>query len=329
MVTAKDISAAAERIEPLTRLTPCRRSGWLGGRIGGEAWLKLEQLQVSGSFKIRGVANKVLSLPAWERRRRLFAASTGNHGAAVAWLAERLGLEVALFMPATASGAKVERLRSAAVDLELVGSDCVEAEARAADAARSAGGIWISPYNDLEVIAGQGTVALEVVQQFCELDDLLVPVGGGGLISGVACFVKTVAPEVRVIGCQPRNSCVMQRSVAAGRIVADDGVATVSDATAGGIEPGSLTFEICRRLVDEFLLVEEQEIVEAMGQMFEREGMVIEGGAALPVAALLGSPGRFSGRNVALIITGGMVDREVLERAGIVAEDRLGKGDRA
>jgi threonine dehydratase len=308
MTTEALIDEARRRIGAKLEPTPCRRAPDLEAVTGGTVHLKLENLQRSGSFKIRGVLNTVLSLAGDETGRRLFAASTGNHGAAFAEVAEELGYDGTLYMPSTAAGFKVERLRPRAIDLEMHGDDCVEAELAAAAAAREAAGVWISPYNHPAVVAGQGTVAVELVEQLEEVDDVLVPVGGGGLISGIAVYLKAVRPSVRVIGCQPRNSCVMQRSIEAGRIVDDTGLETLSDATAGGIEPGSITFDICRRLVDEFVLLDEPEIVSAMHLLHRSLDLQVEGGAAMPVAAILQQPERYAGRSAVAIISGGAID---------------------
>ena len=164
-----------------------------------------ENLQDSGSFKLRGVINKILSLSDEDSRKFLVAASTGNHGAAFAHALQLFGLRGKLFMPKTSAPVKVENVRSMGVPFELVGEDCIEAETHAAAFARSEGHVWISPYNDLEVVHGQGTVAVELVEQLEKFDAVLVPVGGGGLISGIACYLNAVDPSIEVIGCQPRE----------------------------------------------------------------------------------------------------------------------------
>jgi threonine dehydratase len=305
---------ARERVAPRIRLTPCRRSSWLGGAVGGEVYLKLENLQETGSFKLRGVVNKILSLADADAERPLVAASTGNHGAAFAHAVAVFGRDGRLFMPRTAQPSKVERVRSTGMVVELVGEDCVEAEGAGAERARAAGAVWISPYNDLEVIQGQGTVAVELIEQLGGFDDVLVPVGGGGLIAGIAGCLASIAPSIRVSGCQPRNSCVMAQSIEAGRIVDVPSLPTLSDATAGGIEPGSVTFEICRRVVDEMVLLDEDEIAGAICDLYEHEGVVVEGAAALTVAALLREPRRFAGKRTVLVLSGGSIDRETLSR---------------
>ena len=291
-------------------------SAALGEAIGGTVFLKLENLQTTGSFKLRGVVNKILSLSEADSQRLLIAASTGNHGAAFAHALELFGLKGKLFMPKTSAAIKIEKMRSTGVPFELVGDDCVEAEAHAAAFARDNGYVWISPYNDPEVVNGQGTIAVELVEEVGTIDTVVAPVGGGGLISGIAGYLKAVDPSIEVIGCQPINSCVMYESIKAGEIVDIESLPTVSDGTAGGIEKGSVTFDLCRRLVDDFILLEEAEIIAAMRFLHDEEGLSIEGAAALPVAAVLKDSGRFAGRRTALIISGGRVDEKAMDMSG-------------
>ena len=307
------IETTCVRIAPYVLQTPCRESAELGDAIGGAAFLKLENLQDSGSFKLRGVVNKILSLSEADSQKLLVAASTGNHGAAFAHALELFGLRGKLFMPKTSAAVKIEKMRSTGVPFELVGEDCVEAEVFARDFARENGCVWISPYNDPEVVNGQGTVAVELVKQVGAIDAVLAPVGGGGLISGIAGYLKAVDPSIEVIGCQPVNSCVMYESIKAGEIVDIESLPTVSDGTAGGIEPGSITFDLCGRYVDDFILLEEAEIIAAMRLLQDEEGLTVEGAAALPVAAVLKDSARFAGRRTALIVSGGRVDEMTLE----------------
>jgi len=174
--------------------------------------------------------------------------------------------------------------------------------------------VWVSPYNDPLIVAGQGTVGVELLDQVEGMSCVLAPIGGGGLMSGIASYVKAVAPEVEVIGCQPAASAVMYESVRAGEIVTLESRPTLSDATAGGIEPGSITFDLCRRHVDCYELLDEDEIARAMRFVHDNEDMVIEGGAALPVAAALRRPDRLRGKRLVLVITGSKVDDDVLRR---------------
>jgi threonine dehydratase len=307
------IETTRVRIAPHVFQTPCRESAELGEAISGTAFLKLENLQDSGSFKLRGVVNKILSLSEADSQKLLIAASTGNHGAAFAHALELFGFRGKLFMPKTSAAVKIEKVRSTGIPFELVGEDCVEAEAHAASFARDNGCVWISPYNDPEVVNGQGTIGVELVEQLGRFDTVVAPVGGGGLISGIAGYLKAVVPSIEVIGCQPVNSCVMYESIKAGEIVDIESLPTVSDGTAGGIEPGSITFDLCRRYVDDFVLLEEAEIIAAMRFLHHKEGLRIEGAAALPVAAVLKDSARFAGRRTALIVSGGRVDEKTLD----------------
>ena len=294
--------------------TECRSAPALSDKVGAEVHLKLENLQHSSSFKFRGVINKILSLSEAESQRLLIAASTGNHGAAFAHALQLFGLRGKLFMPKTSAAVKVENVRSTGVPFELVGEDCIEAEAHAAAFARSGGHVWISPYNDLDVVHGQGTVAVELMEQLEGVDTVLVPVGGGGLMSGIAAYLNAVDPSIEVIGCQPLNSCVMYESIKAGEILDIESLPTISDGTAGGIESGSITFDLCRRHVDDFILLEEAEIVAAMRFLHEMEGVTIEGAAALSSAAALKERRRFAGRRIALLVSGGRVDEATMDK---------------
>jgi threonine dehydratase len=249
-----------------------------------------------------------------ESKKLLITASTGNHGAAFAHAVKLFDLQGKLFMPETAAQVKIENLRTAGIPFELVGDDCVIAEAHAAAFARDNGHVWISPYNDLEVVHGQGTVAVELAEQMEKIDAVVVPVGGGGLIGGIAGYLEAVDPSIEVIGCQPVNSSAMFESVQAGEIVDIESLPTISDATAGGIEKGAITLEMCRRLVDEFLLLEEEEIMNAMRFLHEEEDLTVEGAAAMPAAAVLREPTRFAGRRVALVVSGGRIDERTFSR---------------
>jgi threonine dehydratase len=308
----KQIEEALERITPHIHRTECRQAAALSGMVEGEVFFKLENLQHSGSFKLRGVINKILSLSEADSQKLLVTASTGNHGAAFAHALQLFGLRGKLFMPKTASAVKVENVRSTGVPFELVGEDCIEAENRASAFAMDNGHVWISPYNDIEVVHGQGTVGVELSEQLETIDAVVVPVGGGGLISGIAGYLKAVDPSIEVIGCQPVNSCVMYESVMAGEILDIQSLPTISDATAGGIEKGAITLGLCQRLVDDFVLLEEEEIIAAMRFLHEMEDLTIEGGASMPAAVVLKHPTRFAGRRIALIVSGGRVDKATM-----------------
>jgi threonine dehydratase len=304
---------AHARIEPHIRLTECRRSAVLSEVAGADVWLKLENTQLSGSFKLRGVMNRLLTLAPDEKGKRLVAASTGNHGAAFAHGVTRLGLEGLLFLPRNTVAKKLEAIKASGIPYELVGDDCVETENHAHAHAEANGLVWVSPYNDPAIVAGQGTIGAELREQVADLDAVLIPVGGGGLAGGIAAFTKAVAPSTRIIGCEPTASAVMHESVKAGRIVEMESLPTLSDATAGGIEEGSITFDLCRKYVDSYDLLDEDEIAAAIRFLHDEEELTVEGGAALPVAVMLRRPEALRGRTVALVITGSKIDEAVLD----------------
>jgi threonine dehydratase len=309
-----DIERAQERIASITRCTPCQRSTELSREVGADVFLKLENRQHSGSFKLRGVANKILSLAGDESSQPLIAASSGNHGAAFSHAVRELGLEGRLFLPRTVSQTKLRAIEHYGMGYELVGDDVVETEVHARNHALDNRCLYVPPYNDLAVVAGQGTIAVELIDQLDRFDAVLVPVGGGGLVSGIGAYLKDVMPTVKVIGCQPASSAVMFESIRAGRIVECESLPTLADGTSGGIEPGAITFDLCRRCVDDFILLTEEEIAGAIRFVHEYEDMVIEGAAALSVAAVLKRRECFAGQRVVLVITGSRIDEEVLRR---------------
>ena len=306
--------AAERRIRPHIRLTPLESSRLLSSRGDASVYLKLENLQLTGSFKLRGALNKLLSLNQRERERGIVTASSGNHGHAVAFLAERFGIPGAIFLPETTDPSKIETLRSYGVELRIQGDDCVKAEAAARAAAADQDRTYISPYNDPQIIAGQATVGIEIGRQLDGFDTVLVPVGGGGLISGIAACFKTEKTSIEVIGCQPENSRVMTESVKAGQILEMESLPTLSDGTAGGIEAGSITFDICRRHVDDFILLSEHDIRSAVTLILERHHLLVEGAGALPVGAFMKYRSRFARKRVVLILSGSQLSLATLKK---------------
>ena len=312
----RSILSAAERIRPFVAETPLLPSPVLSQRTGAEVLLKLENRQTTGSFKLRGATNKLLGLSATERALGVVTASTGNHGLAVAHAASQLGIAATIFMPEDASPRKVAKLRTFDVELRFIPGDAVNAETTARRTAEETGRVFVSPYNDPEIVAGQGTVAVEMLRQQPALDAVFVAVGGGGLIGGIGSYLKDLpgfpkpgrSSSLQVIGCLPLNSPVMLESVRVGRIVEMDGLPTLSDGTAGGIEPDAITFDICRRVVDDWMTVSEAEIADAMRLVYRESGEIIEGAAGVAVAALLQSGQRFAGQTVAVVICGGNID---------------------
>ncbi|MBW2192805.1 MAG: threonine/serine dehydratase [Deltaproteobacteria bacterium] len=304
----KEVLAAEKRIRPYIRETPLDYSFHLSEAADCRAFLKLENLQYTGSFKARGAVNKILALRPSERERGVIAASTGNHGLAVAYGLSKLGLSGTLFLPENTSPPKIEMLRQYNIDIRFYGNDCADTEAYAKTRARNKGQCYISPYNDIQVVGGQGTMALELLNQMASVDCIMASVGGGGLIGGIGGYAKAMGKDVEIIGCLPQNSPVMFESAKAGEIVDIETLPTLSDGTAGGIEPGSITFELCRQVVDDWVLVKEDEIGKGIKLVFEKHGHVIEGAAGVVVAAFIKMKERLSGKNVALVICGGNID---------------------
>ena len=310
----REVALAEGRIRPFVRRTPIEESRWLGELARCSVHLKLENFQATRSFKIRGAANKLLGLEAQQRERGVVAASTGNHGAAVAYLLDRLGCPGTIFLPETAARSKIAALEEYGVDLQLVGRDGIETERAARAKAEETDRVFVSPYNDAAIVAGQGTIGLELVEQLQRFDVVFIPVGGGGLAAGVAGYLKAIGSPVEVIGCQPAASKVMYESIRAERIVDIGSEPTLADGTAGGIESDSITFPICRDAIDDFILVSEDELARAIYGVLTRHHMLIEGAAALGVAALVQRRERFSARRVVVILTGARLDPEALRR---------------
>jgi threonine dehydratase len=300
-----EIVEAENQIRPYIRETPLDYSLPLSQQTGAEVYLKLENLQYTGSFKLRGALNKILSLFHEQRAKGIVAASTGNHGAAVAFALRQLKLPGIIFVPVEASPNKLEAIRRYGAEVRQHGTDSVQTEIHARAYAEERGMVYVSPYNDWQVVAGQGTVAVEIARQLDHVDAMFVSLGGGGLISGIATYLKSAQPRVKVIGCSPQNSPVMIESVKAGRIVEMKSEPTLSDATAGGIEPEAITFDLCRWLVDGSVIVSEQEIKDAMLMFIETHHLLIEGSAAVAVAAFLKNEKQFRRKNVVIVICGG------------------------
>jgi threonine dehydratase len=239
-------------------------------------------------------------------------ASTGNHAAAFAHLLGRIGVKGTIYLPENTSEGKLEALRSYATDLKFYGIDCVKTEIYARETADANGQVYVPPYNHPKIIAGQATIALELERQLETIDAVFVPIGGGGLMSGIAGFLKRANESVKTIGCQPENSPVMYESVRQGKIVDMDSLPTLSDGTAGGIEEGSLTFDICKQYVDEYVLLSEDEIRDAITLVIEKHNLLIEGAAALSVAAFTRLMDRFANKNVVLVISGNKISGDIL-----------------
>jgi threonine dehydratase len=311
-----DILEARRRLEGIALQTPLEASPALAAESrAAEVRLKLELLQPTGSFKTRGAHNKVALVAAQQPDAELVTASSGNHGIAVATAAARHGMRLTVLVGASVSPAKLERLRALESDtcvVEIFGrdSDDAEAEGRRRDTERIA--IYIPPYNDADVIAGQGTVGAELLEEWPSCDAIVVPIGGGGLIAGIGLWAKAVKPSLRLVGVQPAASPPMYAYLQSNSTKPMPIAPTLADGVAGNIERDSITWKMCRQLVDEVVVVDEEQIADAMAWAIDAHHLVVEGSGALGIAALRARLGGLAGRRAAVILTGRTVDAQVL-----------------
>lgn len=307
---------AYSTIKSFIRETPLEYSPYLSEKCECNVYLKLENQQVTGSFKARGALNMILNLTAEQKKNGVLTASTGNHAAAVGYALEIAHTSGEIFMPENVAEIKVQNLKQySKVKINLFGKDSVDSEREAIEQAKLQDKVYVSPYNNEEIIGGQGTVAYEIMQQLPKANHILVPVGGGGLISGIGGYAKEENKQIEIVGCQPENSAVMYHSVQAGKVLDMDSLPTISDGTAGGIEAGSITFPICQRYVDEYHLLEEPEILEALGILLKHHQIMVEGAAGLSIAGLIKHKQRYKHKNVVLIICGNKMSLELLQSA--------------
>jgi threonine dehydratase len=299
------VESARARISPHILITPTTRCLWFEDF---ELLLKCEHLQHTGSFKLRGALNRLLTLSATEREAGVIAASTGNHGQGIARAAQVAGVHATVYAPATASPVKLDAMRSIGVELVTVAGDGLAAELAARAAAEAQGKVFVSPYNDPLVIAGQGTVGAELHDQVGALDAVFVATGGGGLISGVAAVLKAHLPQIEVYGCWPQNAPVLARALEAGRVIDVPETATISDGTAGGLESDAITLDLCQRLVDQQVFVSEAEIADAMALLAHRERWIVEGAAGVALAACLQRARTLQGKRIAVVLCGRNID---------------------
>ena len=319
MITLADIHDAAARVRAVARVTPLLDVSGLAAR---PLWLKCESLQPGGAFKIRGAYNMVARLTDDQRRRGVITYSSGNHGQAMALAARELGAPAVVVMPTTAPAIKVEGARGFGAEVIFEGTTSMDRKARAEREAERRGLTIVPPFDHEWVIAGQGTLGLEILEQCPPVAAILVPVGGGGLLAGVAAAVKQTSPGVRVIGVEPAGAAAMQASLAAGHAVTLPKTASVADGLMP-VRPGDLTFAHAQQYVDEVITVEDDEIVDAVIWLFTKAKVVAEPSGAATVAAALGSHVRSDGPVVAIVSGGNIsLDRldELRRERGVVAK---------
>ncbi len=304
-----DSHAARDAISSIAVTTPLVRSTGLSAIAGTGVWLKLENLQVTGSFKVRGAAARMLALTEEERGRGVVTCSSGNHGRAVAYVAEKLDIPATICLPEWVDPVKLDAMRRHGAETVLHGSTYDEAEARSLDIEKERGLIYVHPFDDPHVISGQGTIALEIVEQLPSVRTVVVPLSGGGLIAGITLALKKHDPSIRVIGVSAERARVMHESIQAGRPIEFPEEETVANALSGGIGlENNYTFRIVRDVVDEYLLVSEEELLEAMVYAARDERLVVEGGGAVGIAALLTGKVKSLDGDTAVVVSGGNVD---------------------
>lgn len=312
----KDIYRAKRKISSRIRKTPMQFSPYLSKLCRCKVWLKLENQQVTGSFKIRGAANKILNLECKKSEKGIVTASSGNHGQGLSFISKELGIKTIIVVPSNTPQVKIEAIENYGVDLNVYGDEYLEAEMKAREIANERGMTYVSPYNDLDIIAGQGTVGLEMIEEKPCLNTVLVPVGGGGLISGVGTVFKEFGKngKVKVYGVQSCASPVMYESIKSGKIVDIEVEDSYAEGLHGGIERNAVTFDYCKKLVDKFKLVQEEKILEAIRFCLVNHHMLVEGAGAVGVATILDNPEEFYNRNVGIVISGGNIDYVLLKK---------------
>jgi threonine dehydratase len=326
MVTLQDVQAARARIRDRIYLSPCARSETLSKLTGTVASLKLENLQMTGAYKERGALNKLLVMPEADRARGLIAASAGNHAQAVAYHAGRLGVRATIVMPEATPIMKVANTRAHGARVVLHGANYDEAYSEARRLEQVENLTFVHPFDDPDIIAGQGTIALELLEQEPELDAVVVPIGGGGLVSGIGAALKGLRPQARVIGVETEVLPCMLQAVEAGAPVTLDPANTIADGIAVK-RAGELTLAHVKKHVDEIVTVSEEEIASAILYLLEREKTVVEGAGAVGVAALMERKIRgLEGKKVVTVVSGGNIDVNLVARVierGLVKDGRL------
>ncbi|MET0049139.1 MAG: threonine ammonia-lyase [Sedimenticola sp.] len=328
MVDLSDIQAAHQRIKDSVFRTPCTLSESLSHLTGCYLHLKLENLQMTGSFKERGSLNKILQLDQAQREAGVITASAGNHAQGVAHAARLCGIQATIVMPETTPLAKIRGTRELGAEIILHGSGYDQAYEKAQEIQRERNSTFIQAFNDEQIIAGQGTIGLEIVEQLPDVDTVVVPVGGGGLISGIGTAIRALRPETRIIGVEAERMPSMKESIAANSVTPHRTANTLADGIAVA-RVGELTLPIAREVVSEMVTVSEEEIANAIMVLLEREKTLAEGAGAVGLAALYnGHIRNVAGKNVVLVISGGNIDMTVLARIlerGLETDGRIAR----
>jgi len=311
----QDVWNAQNRIQSIVSQTPFVPSPVLGERIGKTIHLKLENMHPTGSFKIRGAANKMMNLTDDEKSRGVTTFSTGNHGVAVAYVAKKLDIKATICISKRVPQVKVERIKRFGAEIVQIGNSQDEAADHAYELEKEHGMTVIKPFDDPHIIAGQGTIALEMLKKVPKIDTAIIQISGGGLFSGIAYVLKQINPHIKIIGVTMENSAVMYESIQVGKPIEIDEQATLADSLLGGIGlDNQYTFSMTKNLIDEFVLVSEEEIKEGIVYMADQHRFIVEGAAATGLAALMSGKGQVVGSNIATIITGNTIDTLVFNQ---------------
>ncbi len=309
----QEILKAEKQIRKYIRKTPLEFSPFFSKLGHCNVYLKLESEQLTGSFKIRGAFNKLLSCQD-EFKKGFITASTGNHGKAVAYVSKMLNIKGMVYVPKKVLKTKLEAMKYYKINIKNYDGTSGETEIHARKIAEKKRIPFISPYNDNDIVAGQGTVEYEIWDELPEVDIVLACIGGGGLISGIAGYLKHKNRKIKIVGCEPRNSCAMSASIKAGKVIEVKHKPTLSDGSAGGVEPDSITFEFCKKYVDDYVQVSEKEIKKGMALMIEKHHKIIEGAAAVPIASLIKKKSLFANLNVVVVLSGSGVGMDTIRK---------------
>jgi threonine dehydratase len=314
-LSLSDIYVARHRIAPIARRTPLIISSQLSTITGAKVLFKLENLQETGSFKLRGATNKLLGLSDDDRNRGVITVSSGNHGKAVSYVARKLGVKATICVAKTVPENKQQAIKALGAELVIAGDNADQAMKYADELQSERGMTMVHPFDDLDIIAGQGTIGLELFEDLPNVDTVIVPLSGGGLMSGIAFTMKSIMPQIHVVGVSMDRGAAMVESLKAGRVVDIVEEPTLADALAGGLnEDNTYTFPIVQQYVDETVLVSEQEIADALWYCLNQHRIVAEGGAVVGIAALLSNKGQKIGSNVAIVISGANISMQVLKK---------------
>ena len=308
-----NIEQVYKRSNSHIRHTPLEHSPYLSNLASANVFLKLDNIQKTGSFKFRGAISKMTSMSDQEKSNGVVTASTGNHGAACSLAMSTLQIKGKIVVPENVHKNKVENILNLGGEIEYYGDDCIDAEERAQEISKTTGATYISPYNDEAIVCGQGTMGLEIWEDLKGIDAVFVSVGGGGLISGVGGYLKSMNESIQVYGVSPENSCVMYESLKAGKQLDLPSEPTLSDGTAGGVEFGSMTFEMCKEIIDDFSIVSEEEIAKGIQIGVEKHHQLIEGAAGTAIAGFMKQKDKFKDKTVVLVMCGGNISGAVLK----------------